>query len=128
MSLFKVFYILEDDNRLENGYQKVEASSAEEAISMVPGGKDAREIDVEIDLVNALDSYVSLRDTEKVIFYNSDVYNAVLSYMYHWSKEKPFERRYDVSRHLWNDRIHQTICVSWYENGECKNYVFGSYV
>jgi hypothetical protein len=59
---------------------------------------------------------------------NKEVYQAILSFMYRWQREKPFHRNYDVSKHIWNDRIHQTICVCWYENGECKSYVFGSYV
>jgi hypothetical protein len=59
---------------------------------------------------------------------DKEVYQAILSFMYRWQREKPFHRNYDVSKHIWNDRIHQTICVCWYENGECKSYVFGSYV
>ena len=128
MDLYKVFYIRDDGNKLENGYEKVEAYNSIDAIARVPGGKDARKIDVEIDLELALEPYVSLRDNEKVIFYNKDAYHAVLKHLYEWSMEKPFERNYDVSKHLWNDRIHQTVCVCWYENGECKSYVFGSYV
>lgn len=128
MSLYKVFYILEDENKLENGYKKVEAESLEEAMSMVPGAKDAKEIDFELDILSAVEPYACLRDGDRIVFYNKEVYQAVLSFMYRWQREKPFHRNYDVSKHIWNDRIHQTICVCWYENGECKSYVFGSYV
>ncbi len=71
----------------------------------------------------------SLRDGDRVIFYDKETFKAVSNAISMWAKESGSLRDFEFCVHPWSDQIHETCVFGWvdYKTMDIQMMSFDAY-